>query len=214
MARTKYGYAESSNIKATIAGHNFDIKNDTLPIENGTLWKLGELTQPNEIYAVTKPAKGDKVVLALSALYSYDTSTTLGQHEMFLRKEAGETARAYEIVEHDRYAVIDYMIKPVSTDTGVVAGNYIVVNDASNADTTYQEVASTGDVSAYGFVAKVVKVEVKSNMTIVRLDVIKNATVVAAAGKQELVYTNLEIDEITTYMKGVEINERNHKADD
>lgn len=178
MARTKYGYAESSNIKATIAGHNFDIKSDTLPIENGTLWKLGDLTQPNEIYTVTKPAKGDKIVLALSALYAYDTSTTLGQHEMFLRKEAGEVARACEIVEHDRYAVIDYMIKPLSTDTGVVVGNYVVVNDGTDG-TTYQEVVKTGDVSAYGFVARVVGVEAKSNMTIVRLDVIRNAEVVA-----------------------------------
>lgn len=176
MARTKYGYAESSNIKATISGHNFDIKNDTLPIENGTLWKLGDMTQVKEIYAVTKPAKGDKIVLALSALIAYDTSTTLGQHEMFLRKEAGEVARAYEIVEHDRYAVADYMIKPLADK--VVVGNYVVVNDG-NDGTTYQEVVKSGDVSAYGFVAKVVEVEAKSNMTIVRLDVIRNAEVVA-----------------------------------
>lgn len=173
MVRTKYGYAESSDIKATVAGHIFDIKNDTLAIENGTLWKLGEMSQADEIYAVTKAAKGDKVVLALSALYSYDTSTTLGQHEMYLRKEAGETARAYELVEHDRYAVADYMIKAVGDSVAV--GNYVVVSDAEDA--TYQEVASSEDVSTYGFVAKIVGTKVNSNLTIVRLDVIKNAEV-------------------------------------
>lgn len=173
MAREKYGYAESSDIKATVAGHCFDIKNDSLPIENGTLWKLGDMSQADEIYAVTKAAKADKVVLALSALYAYDTSTTLGQHEMFLRKEAGETARAYEIVEHDRFAVADYMIKAVSDSVAV--GNYIVVNDDSSPTTQYKEIASSGSVTGYGFVAKVVGVKVNSNMTIVRLDVIKNA---------------------------------------
>lgn len=174
MAREKYGYAESSDLKATLAGHVYSIQNDSLAIENGTLWKLGDMKTTDEIYAVTKAGKADKAVLALSALYSYDTSTTLGQHEMFLRKEAGEVARAYEIVEHDRFAVADYMIKPVNTAPAV--GNYIVINDDSNATTQYKEVASTGSVAGYGFVAKIQNVEYKSNLTIIRLVVIQNET--------------------------------------
>lgn len=175
MERTKYGYAESSGLKSTIAGHIYSIQNDTLAIENGTLWKKGNIKTNKEIYSVAKPAKGDKVVLALSALYTYDTSTTLGQHEMYLRKEAGEVARAYELVEDDRYAIADYMVTALTT--APVKDNYIVYNDEAGAKTEYKELASTEDIAAYGFVAVVEEVEYKSNLTLVRIRVIKNATV-------------------------------------
>ena len=181
MERTKYGYAESSGLKSTIAGHIYSIQNDSLAIENGTLWKKGNIKTNKEIYSVEKPAKGDKVVLALSALYAYDTTTTLGQHEMFLRKEAGEVARAYEVGEDDRYAVADYMVTPATTDTAPVKDNYIVYNDASGAKTEYKEIASTGSVEGYGFVAVIEEVEYKSNLTLVRLRVIRNENITAAA---------------------------------
>ena len=175
MERTKYGYAESSGLKSTIAGHIYSIQNDNLAIENGTLWKKGNIKTNKEIYSVEKPAKGDKVVLALSALYAYDTTTTLGQHEMFLRKEAGEVA------EDDRYAIADYMVTPATTDTAPVKDNYIVYNDASGAKTEYKEIASSGSIDGYGFVAVIEEVEYKSNLTLVRLRVIRNENITAAA---------------------------------
>lgn len=173
MAREKYGYAESSNIKATIAGHTRSAVNADLPIENGTLWKLGAKTAgSDEIYAVTKPAAKDKVWLALSALYSYDTSSTLGQHEMYLRKEAGEAARIYELVENDRYAVADYMITPASTKLQV--GNLVKADPATGK---YTEIAASASTDAIGFVAEIQSIEYKSNLTIVRLRVLKNVQV-------------------------------------
>lgn len=175
MVREKYGYAESSDIKATNAGHLYHIINYDSPIENGTLWKKGDVAlfedQNEEVYAVTKPAAGDKAILALSALIAYDQSTTLGQHEMYLRKEAGEIARAYELVEGDRYAVADYMITPLTEGKTPVLKNLVVWDSDSNK---YKEIAADGDVSTYGFVARVNYVEYKSNLTIVRLEVIKN----------------------------------------
>ena len=175
MARTKYGYAESSNIKATIAGHTRSAVNDDLAIENGTLWKLGaKTTGSDEIYNVTKPSAGDKVWLALSALYSYDTSSTLGQHEMFLRKEAGEAARIYELVENDRFAVADYMITPVTSGGAPKVGNYVKADPATGK---YTEIAASTSTDSLGFVAEIQSLEYKSNLTIVRLRVIKNEQV-------------------------------------
>ena len=177
MARTKYGYAESSEIKATNAGHIVSGVNADNAIENGTLWILGEKTSgSDEIYEVTKPtATSAGVWLALSALYAYDTSTTLGQHEMYLRKEAGEAARMYELVKYDRYAIADYMITALSSTTGPVVGNYLI----PKTDGTYTEVSkgteqSPTDISSYGFVAKINSIEHKSNLTIVRIEVVKN----------------------------------------
>lgn len=175
MAREKFGYAESSNIKATVAGHIISGVNTDLPIENGMLWKLGaKTTGSDEIYAVSRPAAGDKVWLSLSALYGYDTTSTLGQHEMYLRKEAGEPARMYELVQYDRYAVADYMITPISSSNGVQAGNLVKVDPTTGK---YTEVAASTSTSALGFVARIESIEYKSNLTIVRLYVLKNEQV-------------------------------------
>lgn len=175
MARTKYGYAESSEIKATNAGHIVSAVNADLAIENGTLWKLGtKTTGSDEIYNVTVPAAGDKVWLALSALYAYDTTTTLGQHEMYLRKEAGEAARIYELVQYDRYAVADYMITPLTANTLPQVGNLVKVDTSTGK---YTEIASSTTTTSLGFVARINSIEVKSNLTIVRLEVIKNEQV-------------------------------------
>lgn len=172
MAREKYGYAETSDLRATLAGHIHSVVNDGMALENGFLMKLGELKKANEIYEVTLPTAKDKVVLIHSALTAYDTSSTLGQHEMYLRKEAGEAARAYELEPRDRYAIADYMVTPVGD--APAAKNIVVVDPATGK---YTELAASTDVSTYGFAAKIETIEYKSNLTILRLRVLKNEDV-------------------------------------
>lgn len=175
MAREKYGYAESSDLKATIAGHIHSVVHATDALENGMLMKLGKIKTNQEIYEVEAPEKGDKVVLILSALYSYDTSTTLGQHEMFLRKECGEAARAYDIEPLDRYAVADYMIAPISDK--VVKGNLLVAD--VDGDRVYKELTASSSTTDYGFVAEIENIVYKSNLTLVEVRIIKNEDVTA-----------------------------------
>lgn len=168
---TKYGYAESSDLHATLAGHIFSIKNDAKPIENGTLWTLGEVIDDmdaQEIYEATAATEEGEVILALSVLYPYDTTTTLGQHEMYLRKEAGEVARAYKLVPRDRYAVADYMITPDDEEEGIQAGNYVKVDTATGK---YIEVKQKPE---NGFAARINSIVYKSNLTLVRLEVKQN----------------------------------------
>ena len=57
MAKTKFGYAESSNLKATKAGHIFDVIQDGAALENGMLKKLGELDEVLEVRKVTDAAE-------------------------------------------------------------------------------------------------------------------------------------------------------------
>lgn len=175
MAREKYGYAETSTLRATVAGPVRSAVNSDMALENGMHLKIGDLVDlanSEEIYDVQLPEEGDPIVFVHSALTAYDTTTTLGQHEMFLRKEAGFPARVYYIYEADRYKIADYCITPIG-ETPVV-DNMVVVDTATGF---LKEIAADADVAAYGFVGKIEKIEYKSNLTLVGIKVVKNEAV-------------------------------------
>ena len=177
MAREKYGYAESSTLRATVAGPIRSAVNPDMALENGMHLAIGDLVDlmnSEEVYGVQLPTERDQIVLILSSLYAYDTSTTLGQHEMFLRKEAGFPARAYYIYEADRYKVADYCITPLTEEAAPVVGNLVVVDTATGF---LKEIAADADVAAYGYVGKIEKIEYKSNLTLVGIKVVKNEAV-------------------------------------
>lgn len=177
MAREKYGYAESTTLRATVAGPIRSVVNEDKALENGMHMKIGDLSEAvvsNEVYDVQLPEQGDPIVLILSALTAYDTSTTLGQHEMYLRKEAGFPARSYYLYPADRYNVADYCITPLSNT--VVKGNYVVVDTATGF---LKEVASGTDMAAYGYVGQIEEIVMQSNLTKVAIRVIKNEKVSA-----------------------------------
>ena len=174
MAREKYGYAESSTLRATVAGPTRSVVNPDMALENGMHLRIGDIVENDEIYDVQLPEQGDQIVLVLSSLTAKDTSTTLGQHEMFLRKEAGFSARVYYIYEADRYKVADYCITPLTEDAAPVKGNFVVVDTATGF---LKEVAAGADVDAYGYVGKIENIEYKSNLTVVTIKVIKNEAV-------------------------------------
>lgn len=172
MANTKYGYAESSDLRATNAGHIRSVVHSTKALENGMLVKIGEISKNKEIYSCKLPEATDKVGLILSALIPYDTTRTALTHEMYLRKEVGEAARYYFLEEHDRFAIADYMVTKVGE--APVKDNLLVVDPATGF---YKELAKETDVSGYGFVAVIEEIEYKSNLTLVRVRVIKNEDV-------------------------------------
>lgn len=177
MAREKYGYAETSDLRATVAGPIRSVVNENMALENGMHLKIGDLSTEiisDEVYGVQLPAQGDAIVLVHSSLYAYDTTTTLGQHEMFLRKEAGYPARAYFVYKGDRYGIVDYCITPITKDAAPVVGNLVVVDTATGF---LKEIAAETETDAYGFVAMIEKVVYKSNLTLVHLKVVKNETV-------------------------------------
>lgn len=183
MIREKYGYAESSNIKATKAGHIFDVVQEDTALENGMPVVLGELDEILEVRKATTPKAADEVVLVLSALVGTDDSTSTSIQEWFYRKEAGEVARAYELVKDDRFAVADYMIKPLSSKVEV--GNTVTITESVPEGTKqfYTEVAHGSDTTTAGtngFMARIEGVETKGELTLVRLRVLKNTPVAGA----------------------------------
>ena len=177
MAREKYGYAESSKLAATYGGaHIYSVVDDTNPLENGMLVKLGDMID-RENYKAETPADGDEVVLILDVIVPYDTSTTIGQAEYYHRFDAGKSVRAYNLIERDMYVIADYMVTTLAGEgKAAVKDNYLVVN----SNRKYTEVASDGDVSAYGFVAQIEEIVYKSNLTLYLIRIIKNETVATA----------------------------------
>lgn len=169
---TKYGYAETSGIKATVAGHIRSVVHPTLALENGMHVKMGGIKQNKEIYEVELPTEKDAIWFVHSALYPYETYTTLMQHEMYLRKECGDPARCYEIVDFDRYAMADWCVTPMGEK--VVKGNKVVVDVATGF---LKEIAADADVSGYGYVGVIEDIVYKSGLTLVEIAVEKNETV-------------------------------------
>lgn len=176
MANTKYGVVETSKINATYlgGGHIFSVVDSAAAMENGTIVALGDPveTSGNEEYKATTPTKGSQVVLIANPALIYDQSTTVGQAEYNYVIEAGKSARAYTLVPRDMYAISDYLITPVAAK--VVAGNLVVAKDRK-----YQEVAKGTATKDYGFAAKIRYTYIKSGVTMVMLEVLKNTEVVA-----------------------------------
>lgn len=175
MARAKYGYAESSDLRATNwGGHIHSVVDEDNILENGMLVTLGE-DITTEIRKAVTPKATDKVCLVLDVILPYDQSTTEGQAEYYhYPHEVGEPTRAYELFENDRFAICDYLV--TSTVAGsnkpCAVGNYLV----ADANRKYKEVAKASfDASTVGFAAVIQAIEQKSNLTIYRLRVVKNS---------------------------------------
>lgn len=177
--KMKYGVVETSKIRATYmgGGHIFSVVDSDAALENGTIVALGDPinTYGNEEYKALTPTKSDAVVLIADVPLIYDQSTTVAQAEYNFVNEIGKSTRAYTLQPRDMYAVSEYLITK-ATGTTVAAGNLIVAKDRK-----YQEVAKTTDVSAYGFVAKVRYTYIKSGVTMVMLEIVKNTKVEATS---------------------------------
>ena len=155
--------------------HIYSVVDKENILENGMLVEKTDLVEAKEIYGVKTPEAGSKVVLILTPALIYDQSTTEGQAEYYFYIEPGVAARAYALVEDDRFAIADYMVTTLAgKGKPAVVGNYLV----ANSDRKYTEVAAEAfDGSTYGFVAKIEEIEYKSNLTLYRLRVKKNVAV-------------------------------------
>ncbi|MGF6375107.1 hypothetical protein M2140_000141 [Clostridiales Family XIII bacterium PM5-7] len=171
--KQKYGYVETSALAATYGGgHIYSVVADEV-LENGMLVTLGAVIDA-ENYKVETPDADSKVVLVANPALIYDQSTKAAQEEIYYFIEGGTPARAYDLMENDRFAIVDYLVtEPLAgADQPVEKGNFLVCG----TDRKYKEVAAAGfDKTAVGFAAEIVEIVYKSNMTIYRLRVVKNA---------------------------------------
>lgn len=178
MVNAKYGVVETSRVNATYpgGGHIYSMVDDAADMENGMIVTLGDPveTSGNEEYKAATPVKGSQIILIANPALIYDQSTTVGQAEYNYVIEVGKGARAYSIIPHDMYAVSENLITKIAGDK-VTKGNLVVAKDRK-----YQEIAKATAVTDYGFVAKIRYTYIKSGVTMVMLEVLKNTEVATA----------------------------------
>jgi hypothetical protein len=94
--------AESSRLKATIAGHIYDLKmaKDT---DNGTIVSVGEHVE-GQVFAAKDYAAGDKPFFILTPPLAYNGKKAWSDEKYFYNAK-GEIARAYELNVDDIFTV-------------------------------------------------------------------------------------------------------------
>ena len=94
--------AESSRLKATIAGHIYDLEmiEDT---DNGTIVAIGEHVE-GQVYKAKAYAEGDKPYFILTPPLAYNGKKAWSDEKYFYNAK-GEIARAYELCVDDIYTV-------------------------------------------------------------------------------------------------------------
>ena len=101
---TKHGVAESTLLKATKVGHHYNLVNESKDIDNGSVAVIGDRKKA-DVFEAKVPAKGDKIVLILTAPKIYEEYTTKMQEESNFYNGKGEVMRAYEIQDTDRFTL-------------------------------------------------------------------------------------------------------------
>jgi hypothetical protein len=99
---TEHVVAESSRLKATTAGHIYDLEMiaDT---DNGTIVALGAHVE-GQVYKAAAYAEGSKPYLVLTTPIAYNGRKAYSDEKYFYNAK-GELARAYELYADDIYTL-------------------------------------------------------------------------------------------------------------
>lgn len=148
---TPHVVAESSRLKATTAGHIYDLKmiEDT---DNGTIVAVGAHVE-GQVFKAKTYANGDKPYLVLTSPLAYN-GNKYKSGEKFFYNANGEIARAYELYIDDIYAL------SADAFTGSPAvGKYV--------DSTYTVAEATTNI--HGFVGEIIEEVTYTNGTSYRI---------------------------------------------
>lgn len=173
VANNLHGMFESSRLKATVAGHLYDVivrEDETeIAVDNGVCVRVGDYTGNGlqTRYAVVA-AVGDKVAVTGSPAIVKDAFTRQQEAEYNFYHAAGTVAKAYELIEEDIFAVAKYQF--VSGDP--VVGAYVTVDGNGAYAATTGKPADT-----YGFIGRVHSIASNDYYPMVRIEVIKNEQV-------------------------------------
>ena len=97
-----HAVCESSRLKATTAGHIYDLKCHTA-LDNGAIVGVGTHVD-GQVFNSKAYAAGDIACLVLTPPFAYNGNTYKSEEKFFFN-EAGELARAYELYVGDIYTI-------------------------------------------------------------------------------------------------------------
>lgn len=155
---TKHGVAESTLLKSTKVGHQYNLVSD-VDIDNGSVAVIGDYVK-SDLFEAAIPAKEDKIVLILTAPKIYAEYTKKMQEESNFFNEAGETMRAYEIQDTDRFTLSK---EAFDADALPAVGQFVTVNETDYKLTTAGTTLPTG----FGFIGKIYAVAANGNYRII-----------------------------------------------
>lgn len=127
--------AESSQLKATVAGHIYSLKaiSDT---DNGCIVSIGDWVE-DEVFKAKAYATGDKPVLVLTPPLGYNSDKKMYSDEKYFYNATGEIMRCYELYVGDIFKVSEAAVTKITGNSAVTVGNYVSVSSGK-----YQEFAS------------------------------------------------------------------------
>ena len=150
---TAHVVAESSRLKATTAGHIYDLEmiEDT---DNGSIVAIGALSDLGvQVFKAKAYAAGEKPYLVLTPPLAYNGKKAWSDEKYFYNAQ-GEVARAYELHVGDIYTV------SADAFTGSPAvGKYV--------DSTYTVAEATTNI--HGFVGEIIEEVTYTNSTSYRI---------------------------------------------
>lgn len=169
-----YMMAETSNLKATTAGHIYDLIDTAHDVQQGMNVKVGDYTgDGTELRKSTFPAVGDKIAFACDVPLIYKDDRQADQAAYNYINAKGGAFRAYEVVDDDRFAVTLNGFSETVATGAVTVGNYVTVDGAGK----YIEVA-TAPADTYGWVGKITGTRVGSyGTTMVVIATLRNKQV-------------------------------------
>lgn len=144
---TDHVVAESSRLKATGAGHIYDLEMiaDT---DNGTIVALGAHVE-GQLYKAKTYAEGDKPYLILTTPLAYNGKRGWSDEKYFYNAK-GEVARAYELYVDDMYTLSENAFTGTPAVGKYVDATYAVKDAAPEAGFVgeiFEEVNYTNSVS-------------------------------------------------------------------
>lgn len=124
---TEHVVAESSRLKATTAGHIYDLKmiENT---DNGTIVSIGDHVE-GQVYKAAAYAAGKAPYLVLTTPLAYNGKKSWSDEKYFYNA-AGEIARAYELHIDDIYTLSELAFKGTPAAGKYVGADYQVVDAA------------------------------------------------------------------------------------
>ena len=152
---TAHVVAESSRLKATTAGHIYDLEMiaDT---DNGSIVAIGAHVE-GQVYKAKAYAAGDKPYFVLTPALAYNGKKSQSDEKYFYNA-TGEIARAYELYVDDIFTVSEDAFPASSTPT---VGKYV--------DATY---AIKDTKPSTGFVGEIIEVVNYTNSVSYRIRVV------------------------------------------
>ena len=148
-----HAVCESSKLKATTAGHIYDLKCHQ-NLDNGAIVGVGTHVE-GQVFNAKTYAAGDIACLVLTVPFAYNGNTYQSE-EKFFYNASGEIARAYELHVGDIYT-----ISATGLTGSPAVGNYI---DATNK--------ASGTKGSTGFVGQIIEEVAYSNGAAYRIMVV------------------------------------------